>query len=96
MTKIINEQKINWCWTERLFYTFSDGTIYECAWMYSKNGYNHYVLYPEKLGKPIGRFIVKSKVDKVATVGKTYLVIKPTLLFPRQQPPQYSQPQTPT
>jgi len=82
--RILNEQKQNWCWTERLFYIFPNGIIYECAWMYRKNGYNHYVKYPKELGVAIGRLIVKSKVDKVATVGKSYLVIKPTLLFPSQ------------
>jgi len=84
MTNIINKQKQIWCWSERLFYIFSDGTIYECAWMYRKNGYNHYVPYPKELGTAVARFICKSKVDKVASVGKHYLVTHSTSIFPSQ------------
>lgn len=65
---ILNQQKTYWHTKDKLFVLFSGGIIWECTEYYRKGGEILWLKAPEYLGKPIGRFIVKTKVNHALTV----------------------------
>lgn len=80
---IINEQKHPWCWRERLFYLFKDGSIMELTHYYTKGGYNHYLVPKDFVEENVvARVICKSRIDQALTVqtGKTHY--KPSIIPP--------------
>jgi hypothetical protein len=64
---ILNKQKYNWAWRERVYYVYADGTIYELAHWYKKGGYNYYIPPLEK-GNVVARIVCKSKVNHTLTI----------------------------
>lgn len=57
---IINEQKHPWCWKERLFNVYADGSIVESFYIGCKGGQRYYHSFEYK-GKPVLRVIAKNK-----------------------------------
>lgn len=78
---ILNEQKHNWYWEERLFYLFSDGSAYELKFLWKKSGWNNYEKpdgdvfrsLVRSAGNPVARIIAKTKVDYSQALQKRQL-----------------------
>ncbi len=80
MGTILNKQKHIWCDRYAMFSVFPDNTLWEHKLLYNKGGYNYWDKVPYDIiltkNEPIGRLIVKSKVDEAKSVGKSTVAYK--------------------